>query len=456
MQKQLIISLLILSALLFATDGWHFNYGYQAADYVTDIVPTPDNGFVCMGNSTKMISDDCGIKRLWVFKLDRMGNLVWEKIINTPAWNILGNTEGSTIVKDFNGGYLVAGYKSYNNTSNNTWESGACLFKFTEDGDTLWTKLFPQYWYFGKITTTNDSSYIVSDWSNQHQDVIKLDRDCNIAWVKPGINKRETIACKDGGYLTYGNQIVGQEKITKYDSLWNRVWGDTLAFWGIIELKDNQIIGYNKSIVKYDNLGNILWSNGEYLIYKGFELQDRSLLFLNSGFSGKGNDYGYNTKISKYDYSGQLLWGKEFVNYALNTIKDAPSGGYIAGGAYHTGPEHLERDAGVLKLDRDFNCDVDTVDITNCDFKITNYELGNYPNPFNNSTVINYNLAKTTLIDLAIYNTKGELVKKLFAGQQTVGMHTANFNATGLNSGVYFARLSSGKLIVNKKILLIK
>jgi len=174
MQKQLLTFLLSLAALLFGTDGWHFNYGYPAVDYVTDIVPTPDNGFICMGNSAQQMSNDVYCKKLWVFKLDALGNLVWEKIISPPSWNIIGNTEGSTIVKDFNGGYLVAGYKSYTNTSNNTTESGACLYKFTEDGDTLWTKLFssPDNYNFSSMTTMLDSSYILTDWGDHN--VIKM------------------------------------------------------------------------------------------------------------------------------------------------------------------------------------------------------------------------------------------------------------------------------------------
>jgi len=82
--------------------------------------------------------------------------------------------------------------------------------------------------------------------------------------------------------------------------------------------------------------------------------------------------------------------------------------------------------------------------------------ITNYPNPFNNSTVINYTLSIASNINLAIYNTKGELVKNLYIGHQLAGQHTATFNATGLNSGVYFVKLNGEKMNVNRKVLLIK
>jgi len=87
---------------------------------------------------------------------------------------------------------------------------------------------------------------------------------------------------------------------------------------------------------------------------------------------------------------------------------------------------------------------------------VTDYKLQNYPNPFNNTTVINYDLPAATLVKLAVYNAKGELVKTLINAWQGKGLHSTDFNANGLNSGVYFVKLSGEKMNVNKKILLIK
>jgi len=79
----------------------------------------------------------------------------------------------------------------------------------------------------------------------------------------------------------------------------------------------------------------------------------------------------------------------------------------------------------------------------------------NYPNPFNPATVISYNLLNANSVRLAVYNCKGEMVKVLVNGSQSAGKHSVSFDATGLNSGVYFYKLEAdGKAIINKAVLI--
>jgi len=78
----------------------------------------------------------------------------------------------------------------------------------------------------------------------------------------------------------------------------------------------------------------------------------------------------------------------------------------------------------------------------------------NYPNPFNPSTVISFNLSKSELTNLAVYNTKGELMETIVNSIQPAGNHTVSFNASNLNSGVYFYSLkTTGNSIVRKMVL---
>jgi len=80
----------------------------------------------------------------------------------------------------------------------------------------------------------------------------------------------------------------------------------------------------------------------------------------------------------------------------------------------------------------------------------------NYPNPFNNSTVISYQLANAGLVKLSVYNAKGEIVQNLVNTSQIAGTHNIQFNANGLNSGVYFYRLESVEKSLVGKMLLVK
>jgi hypothetical protein len=81
----------------------------------------------------------------------------------------------------------------------------------------------------------------------------------------------------------------------------------------------------------------------------------------------------------------------------------------------------------------------------------------NYPNPFNPSTTISYAVARTSRVSLDVYDMAGRLVQNLVSGVREPGHYSANFNASGLASGVYFYRLSAdGALVQTKKLALIK
>jgi len=74
----------------------------------------------------------------------------------------------------------------------------------------------------------------------------------------------------------------------------------------------------------------------------------------------------------------------------------------------------------------------------------TDFSLSqNYPNPFNPSTIITFNLAIDSKVTLTIFNTLGEEVTKLVSGNLSAGTQQVNFNAAGLNSGVYFYQLQA-------------
>lgn len=80
----------------------------------------------------------------------------------------------------------------------------------------------------------------------------------------------------------------------------------------------------------------------------------------------------------------------------------------------------------------------------------------NYPNPFNPSTTIRYDLPKTCLTTLKIYDLLGCEVTVLVDEQKPAGVYQVTFNARSLSSGVYFYRLQAGSYTETKKLLLLK
>ncbi|MBD3408798.1 MAG: T9SS type A sorting domain-containing protein [Ignavibacteriales bacterium] len=80
----------------------------------------------------------------------------------------------------------------------------------------------------------------------------------------------------------------------------------------------------------------------------------------------------------------------------------------------------------------------------------------NFPNPFNPSTTIRYELAQDVQVKLAVYNSIGEQIATLVNAQQAAGRYDVSFNASSFSSGIYFYRLEAGDFVDVKRMLLLK
>jgi len=80
----------------------------------------------------------------------------------------------------------------------------------------------------------------------------------------------------------------------------------------------------------------------------------------------------------------------------------------------------------------------------------------NYPNPFNPSTQIRFTLPQAADVTVKIYNILGEQIATLADELQQPGEHTIIWNASSIPSGVYFYRLTAGRFIKTKKMVLMK
>lgn len=86
--------------------------------------------------------------------------------------------------------------------------------------------------------------------------------------------------------------------------------------------------------------------------------------------------------------------------------------------------------------------------------------LQSYPNPFNPSTVISYDLPKDTHVKLVIYNLLGEKIRTLVDGFETAGFKEITWDGTDdtgkrVASGVYLSRVEAGSFTMARKMTLI-
>ena len=80
----------------------------------------------------------------------------------------------------------------------------------------------------------------------------------------------------------------------------------------------------------------------------------------------------------------------------------------------------------------------------------------NWPNPFNPTTQICFDLKESGFVSLKVYNLMGQEITSLISSIKTAGTHTVTFNANNLPTGIYIYRLEVKDFISQKKMLLLK
>lgn len=93
----------------------------------------------------------------------------------------------------------------------------------------------------------------------------------------------------------------------------------------------------------------------------------------------------------------------------------------------------------------------------NKDIQISDYKLySNYPNPFNPTTTIQFDLPEASIVNLSVYNNLGELVAELENGKFNAGHYETQFDASNISSGIYYYRLKANNFVQVRKMTLLK
>jgi hypothetical protein len=86
------------------------------------------------------------------------------------------------------------------------------------------------------------------------------------------------------------------------------------------------------------------------------------------------------------------------------------------------------------------------------DFKL----VGNYPNPFNPTTTIRFEVAQAMDLSLQVFDVNGRLIRTLAHGRYAQGSYDVGFDGSDLSSGLYFARLTGASRSDLMKLILMK
>jgi len=82
--------------------------------------------------------------------------------------------------------------------------------------------------------------------------------------------------------------------------------------------------------------------------------------------------------------------------------------------------------------------------------------INNYPNPFNNSTVVQFEIPVDDNVSLELFNSLGERIANLFSGYKNAGRYKIHYNGGVVSSGVYFLIIKTSAGVLSHKILLLK
>ncbi|MFZ5949052.1 MAG: T9SS type A sorting domain-containing protein [Stygiobacter sp.] len=287
-------------------------------------------------------------------------------------------------------------------------------------------------WYCDRDTNTND-------WGISHN----MGNVINNSWNQLFLYEisKDTVFClsqSSTALYTWNNQ---KNNWVKADSFWYHDLGIG-DIKGIAIPSNFKKIYYSRSIVynspKYWHNGDILvtyWDTTKNYWGDPYSLNINTIPKPypdSSRYYGGGEFYPWispNGKIlifTKYDYDDTTNSSpKIFISYLLVDENGIP---------VNIKDEHLD------------------------DTLATGYNLSNYPNPFNNTTKINYKLAVDGKVTIHLFDLLGRQIDTLIEGVKSKGSYSFSLDLSKykLSSGIYFCTLITKHVVVTNKLLYLK
>ncbi|MEO6696351.1 MAG: SBBP repeat-containing protein [Ignavibacteria bacterium] len=216
--------------------------------------------------------------------------------------------------------------------------------------------------------------------------------------------------------------------------------------------------------IKYDSIGVRKWIG----VYNGPANQNDSATSIDIDDQGNICVTGYSTGAAtlrdiatiKYNTAGVQEWAIRYdggngndVGYSVkfDRIGDV----YVTGKSSGNGTFD---DLITLKYSKTSGINTISTPIDN-GFKL----FDNYPNPFNPSTKISFNLPKASFVNLSVFDVTGKQIETLVNAKLSEGLYEVNFNSSGLSSMLYFYKLwastpsgEAGDFTQTKKMIFIK
>jgi glycine cleavage system H lipoate-binding protein len=392
-----LLAVFAIAVILFNVFGtrayqWQLSLGGDKYEQAYAVAPLSDGGYLTVGVTN---SKGAGSNDIWVIKNAANGATQWEKVLGGVEWDIAKSViEVKSPVSSESNANPVLVFGSTSSTDNG--DSDFWLLKLDRQGQLLWQKKYgDSAEEKGQVVLNSaDGGYIllgtVADFSTGLNDVlvIKTDSQGEVLWQKTygndGSNQVTTAQLTPEGDILFGGQnAVGQYDfwLNKIDSEGNIIWQTTAGTdssdtaTDLVINTDGSIVmvGYNISngtglrilmAVKFDAQGQELWQKEYRALYNQWSQANAIVASPDGGYviAGKTKTARqYDDKphfepwLIALDENGEKLWDtihQQSGDHQVNDLQLTQDGGLILVGA-HQNQEYQKKDDNLLIMKMD-------------------------------------------------------------------------------------------------------
>lgn len=496
----------LMDVYLVKTDSigdtlWTRYYGGGETELGCYAEETDDGGYIFVGYTASFGS---GSSDIYLLKTDSQGDTIWTRTYGGIGVDIAWRCQQTD-----DGGYIIAGETD----SYGAGDRDVYLLKVDAVGDTVWTRAYGGTDSDGAcyVEQTSDGDYIITGYTaslgagGDDFFLLKVNSAGNIQWYRTYGGSGDDVAwpvrqTSDGGYIVSGQTTsfgAGDWDVymVRTDAAGHLIWSQTYGGpareygWSIDLASDGGYIvnGFTESF----------GAGGIDLYFLRIEDEITTCCDVNMapdaypievspggsfGLTGIIGDPTLDPIVTDV-WVGVRFYGfiplYSFLNIPLN------SGQYMNAHMVQNVP--VSAPAGVYEyvaycgdLDSWLVCDSAVFEFTVTGEPLESGAVewilkggwvegnmitempretalsGAFPNPFNTTTTISFDMHKSGYATLNIYNLLGQKMETLITGQMPAGRHNVQWDASGCSSGIYFCRLTAGDRIFTKRMTLIK
>lgn len=419
----------------------------------------------------------------YIMKLNSDGNLLWSRALGE-----LGVKTVMSILVEDSGDIVFTGW--FADTSDGSY--APYLGRTDLNGNETIIRPYPEYsdFIFGKaICESMNGGFVIGaegiTVSTAKILLFEVDETGDMIWnteindLGPeDINDIEPTP--DGGYVTIGRKVFMSEqesyiKLMRFSALGDSIWTEFLAGSPIgsngygIDVNENgsiAVIGniieessggnnYDVYLALLDSSGNLSWEDiyGESTNCTGRDVHFVGEDLLVCGTWSDPSDPFSDLFVQKLTQAGDSVWFVQVGGLGEDgglAMAISDSGTIIVGG-----------------YKRLVSCPYVTDWIVSYSFSSNSNEMQpyipnaislgpNYPNPFNPTTTISFDLTHQGMVTLKVFDVTGRLVSTLVDENVTAGKHEIMFDGREQASGIYFARMTAGEFSQTQKMVLIR